>query len=695
MNERIVSRRAVLGGVAGATALSALARRADADDAPPNIVFILTDDHAADAVSAYGSGLNATPHIDRLAREGMRFDNAFCTNAICTPSRAAILTGTYSHVNGVTTLDTLFDATQTSFPPLLQAAGYQTALFGKWHLGHGGNHDPRGFDEWAVLQGQGPYNNPALLGPGGRTQYTGYTTDVITDLALDWLDRRDTDRPFCLLVHQKAPHRPWVPDEEHADLYEGVEIPRPPTLRDDYSNRSEAARAATLRISDDLNASDFKEPIPPGLTPDELLEWKYQRYLEDYLRCVAAVDDNVGRLLGYLDTHGLTDDTLVVYTSDQGMFLGEHGWFDKRFMYEESLRMPLLVRWPQRIRPGSTSDAMVLNIDFAETLLDVAAVHVPARMQGRSLTPLFGARRPPGWRSSMYYRYWMHDDPSTHVRGHYGVRTDRYKLIYYYSQGLGVPGASGRVFPPEWELFDLREDPHELRSVHDDPDYARVRAELESELARLQRVYGDEPAPPYQPPPEAPPLTDYGPVEEPYATFASTSASFHQNGEQFAIVAGGTVWTTIDEYATVYLAQAAGSAATATTCVTHQEPTDPRAHAGVVMRNSLQEPGRATGYVAVSVTPGNNIVMNWDANGNGYLDSTRTAGSTTYPCWLRLQRSGSAYTGLYSADGQTWTSIATVDVPGAADTQDVGLLATANSDTETCRADFDVFQLTS
>ncbi|WP_326794116.1 sulfatase [Streptomyces sp. NBC_01808] len=496
MSDHAVSRRTVVSGVAGAAALSLLPRRASADS-PPNVVFIMTDDHATHAVSAYGSAINDTPNIDRIAREGIRFDNAFCTNSICTPSRAAILTGTYSHVNGVTTLDTPFDATQSAFPALLQAAGYQTALFGKWHLGHGGLHDPRGFDHWAVLQGQGPYVNPQLITPEGRVSHTGYTTDIITDVALDWLDRRDPSRPFCLLVHQKAPHRPWRPDEAHGDMYEDA-IPQPATLRDDYAGRSAAAAAARMGVARDLTATDLKEPVPDGLSSDEELDWKYQRYMEDYLRCVASVDDNVGRLLDHLDAQGLTDDTLVIYTSDQGFFLGDHGWFDKRFMYEPSLRMPLLVRYPRRIAPGSASDAIVLNIDYAQTLLDLAGIPdtaVPQRMQGRSLTPLFGGHTPKGWRRSMYYRYWMHDDSAHHVRAHYGVRTERHKLIFYYGEGLGVPGASDRVFPPEWELFDLHNDPDELHNVHDHPAYAPVQAGLERELARLQRLYGDEPAP--------------------------------------------------------------------------------------------------------------------------------------------------------------------------------------------------------
>ncbi len=460
----------------------------------PNIVFIMSDDHASHAISAYGSTINQTPHLDRLADGGVRFDNAFCTNSICTPSRASILTGTYNHVNGVTTLATPFDTRQPSFPGLLAEQGYQTALFGKWHLGHGGLHDPRGFDEWAVFPDQGDYHDPEMIHPDGRRVHRGYATDIVTDMSLDWLERRDPARPFCLLVHHKAPHRPWEPDAAHADMYTDVDIPEPPTLRDDYSGRSEAAAAATMRIDRDLKPDDLKEPVPEGLSADEELSWRYQRYIKDYLRCVASIDDNVGRLLDRLDAAGLSDDTLVVYTSDQGFFLGDHGWYDKRFMYEESLRMPLLMRYPRVIQPGSSCDAMVLNVDFAQTFLDLARVPELPTMQGRSLTPLLQGNVPDDWRTSMYYRYWMHDDFFHHVRAHYGVRTHRYKLIHYYGEGFGLPGNTDRTFEPEWELFDLEHDPMELNSVHDDPAYASVRRDLERELDRLQREVGDQPA---------------------------------------------------------------------------------------------------------------------------------------------------------------------------------------------------------
>ncbi|NEE00156.1 sulfatase family protein [Phytoactinopolyspora halotolerans] len=459
----------------------------------PNILFVMTDDHASHAISAYGSRINTTPHLDRLADEGMRFDNCFCTNAICTPSRATILTGMHSHACGVTTLDTHFDNRLPTFAGLLRESGYQTALFGKWHLGEGTAHEPRGFDEWEVVPGQGDYHDPEFITPNGRHVRQGYATDIITDLSLDWLQRRDVDRPFCLLVHHKAPHRPWEPDEKHAHMYDDVDIPEPETLRDDYSDRSEAAAVAAMRVAEHLTPTDLKEPVPDGLSPDEELSWKYQRYIKDYLRCVASVDDNVGRLLDYLDEQGLAEDTLVVYCSDQGFFLGDHGWYDKRFMYEESLRMPLLVRYPREVTAGSVNTDIVLNLDFAQTFCDVAGVAELPIMQGRSMMPLLRGEGAADWRTSMYYRYWMHGDSIHHARAHYGVRTEKYKLICYYGDGRDQPGSSDRRFEPEWELFDLERDPMELTSVYDDPDYAAVRKELEIELERVQREAGDLP----------------------------------------------------------------------------------------------------------------------------------------------------------------------------------------------------------
>ncbi|MFI6819035.1 sulfatase [Nonomuraea sp. NPDC050328] len=460
----------------------------------PNIVFIMADDHAAHAVSAYGSKINHTPHIDRIAEEGVRLDNCFCTNSLCAPSRASILTGTYNHVNGVRTLSTEYDSSQPALPELLRASGYQTALVGKWHLGHGPAHDPRGFDHWTVVPDQGRYHNPVFIRMDG-TQHTvpGYATNVITDLSLDWLDRRDPERPFFLMVQHKAPHRNWEPEARYLDLFEGQDLPVPETFFDRYEGRAEAARAAKMRVAEHLRIDDLKKLLPPGLTEDEQALWKYQVYIKDYLRCVQSVDDNVGRVLDYLDEHGLSEDTLVVYTSDQGFFLGDHGWYDKRFMYEESLRMPYVMRYPREIPAGGTNADLVVNVDFAQTLLDYAGVEPHPRMQGRSFRPLLRGERPAGWRESVYYRYWEHDDGIHHVWAHYGVRTERHKLIYYYAAGLGIPGASDRVFEPEWELFDLAEDPWELHNRYHDPAYAAVRAELEAELARIQAEIGDTP----------------------------------------------------------------------------------------------------------------------------------------------------------------------------------------------------------
>lgn len=462
----------------------------------PDIVLIVADDHAAHALSAYGSVVNETPQLDRLATGGMRFDSCFCTNSLCAPSRATILTGTYNHINGVTTLSTEFDARQPTFVSALQAAGYQTALFGKWHLGHGSSHDPRGFDDWEVLPDQGDYHDPTFLLPDGTSHVRpGYVTNVITDLAIDWLRARDPDRPFCLLVHHKAPHRSWEYDERHAGLYADHDVPVPQTYSDDYSHRSTEARVARMRVRDDLRDEDLKEPLPTGLTAEEEAQWKYQRYIKDYLRCVASIDDNTGRLVDALDEDGLTGTTLVAYTSDQGFFLGDHGWYDKRFMYEESLRMPLLVRYPPLVAPGSSTDDMVLNVDFAQTFLDLAGVTAPSRMQGRSLVPLLAGATPPSWRTAVYYRYWEHDDSIHHVWAHYGIRTRRWKLVRYYADGLGLPGTGARAMPPEWELFDLESDPHELHSLHDDPDHAGIFHDLREQLARLQREVGDRPHP--------------------------------------------------------------------------------------------------------------------------------------------------------------------------------------------------------
>jgi arylsulfatase A-like enzyme len=461
----------------------------------PNILFIMSDDHAAHAMSCYGSRINTTPNLDRIAEGGMRFDNCFCTNSICTPSRATILSGTYNHVNQVTTLNTPMDNRLQTFPKLLQEAGYQTAVYGKWHLGTGPDHCPAGFDDWAVLPGQGYYHNPEFIfkGPDGGTRKTvrGYVTDIITDFSLEWLKQRDPDRPFCLLYHHKAPHRPWYPDEKHAGMFLNEDVPEPDTLQDDYSGRASAAAIAKMRVGVDMNHKDLKCEEPEGLSEEELRTWGYQRYIKDYLRVVASIDDNVGRVLDYLDEQGLAENTLVIYTSDQGFFLGDHGWFDKRFMYEESLRMPFILRYPREVSPGSINDDIVLNVDFASLFMDLAGESIPAEWQGRSFRPLLRGETPPDWREGMYYRYWMHDAHHI-VTAHYGIRTKRYKLIYYYGDGLDQPGCRDEIREPEWELFDLEKDPCELHSVYDDPAYADTLAELKCELHRLQEAVGDE-----------------------------------------------------------------------------------------------------------------------------------------------------------------------------------------------------------
>jgi arylsulfatase A-like enzyme len=473
----------------------------------PNILFVYCDDHAYQAisayqsVSAYGLNLNQTPNIDRLANEGMRFDNCYVTNSICGPCRAVIQTGKYSHLNGFLCNGDRFDSRQQTFPKLLQKAGYQTAIVGKWHLAT----DPAGYDYWNVLIGQGPYYNPPMIENGTRVQRTGYTTDIITDLALDWLkNKRQEDKPFMLMYQHKAPHREWAPGPGHLTLYDDVAIPEPDTLFDDYSGRGTAAKTQDMSIAKTMNDRDLKFVAPRNLTPQqleawnkaygpkneafreanlegkELVRWKYQRYIKDYLRCIASVDDNLGRVLEYLDQTGLADNTVVIYSSDQGFYLGEHGWFDKRWIYEESLRTPLLVRWPGVVKPGSVNTDIVSNLDFAETFLDVAGVEVPGDMQGRSLVPLFKGSTPEDWRKSFYYQYY--EFPAVHsVRRHYGVATGRYKLIHFYPN----PWDPNPI--DEWEMYDLERDPKELESVYGDPQYTEIQKQLHEELARLRR----------------------------------------------------------------------------------------------------------------------------------------------------------------------------------------------------------------
>ena len=454
---------------------------------PPNILFIMSDDHAAHAISAYGSKINKTPQIDRIAREGIRFDNCFVTNSICTPSRGAILTGQYSHKNGVYTLADSIDPKKTHLASLLREAGYQTAIVGKWHL----QSEPQGFDHWNILPGQGAYYDPVFITPEGKKQHTGYCTDIIGDLSLEFLKSRDKSKPFFLMSHHKAPHRAWQPGPKYKDWLENEEVPEPDNLYEDLTKRSEAAQRATLRVGDDMTLTDLKVPKPEGLAGRELRKWAYQRYIKDYLRCVRSVDDNVGRLLAYLDSEGLADNTIVVYTSDQGFFLGDHGWFDKRFMYEECLRMPFLMRYPKRVKPGTVNREMILNIDFAPTFLDMAGKKAPAWMQGISFAPLAAGKTPKDWRKSMYYRYWMHLGGGHTVTAHYGVRTHRHKLIYYYGQPLGKKGAVDQPTPPEWEMFDLEKDPREMHNVYESSAYTKVRDELKAELHRLKEQYGD------------------------------------------------------------------------------------------------------------------------------------------------------------------------------------------------------------
>ncbi|NLH41472.1 MAG: sulfatase [Planctomycetes bacterium] len=489
-----------LGMAAGLSMLPGPASRGQTATAKdrPNILFIMTDDHASHAMSCYGSKVNQTPNLDRIAKEGMRFTNSFCTNSICAPCRAVILTGKYSHLNGLIDNSVTFDGSQQTFPKLLQKAGYATAMIGKWHL----KSDPTGFDYWNILPGQGVYYNPATIEMGVQQKHTGYVTDILTDQALGWLKARPGDKPFCLMFHHKAPHRNWQPGPKHLDLYEDVQIPEPDTLFDDYEGRGRAAKEQDMTVATTLTKADLKLTPPGGLTPEqkaawdaaygprnkafeeaglegrELVRWKYQRYMKDYLRCIASVDESVGRVLDYLDQSGLAGNTIVIYTSDQGFYLGDHGWFDKRFMYEESLRMPLLVRYPQEIQPGSVNSDIVLNLDFPETFLDYAGVSAPVDMQGWSLRPLLQGKTPANWRTSMYYHYY--EFPAEHsVKRHYGVRTQRYKLIHFYND------------IDEWELYDLQRDPHELKSVYNDPGYADVVQELKAELKRLRAHYND------------------------------------------------------------------------------------------------------------------------------------------------------------------------------------------------------------
>lgn len=490
----------------------------------PNIIFIMSDDHAYQAISAYQDHLIQTPHIDRLAKEGMLFTNACVTNSICAPSRAVILTGKHSHLNGKIDNHFPFDTTNVTFPQLLQQAGYQTAMFGKLHFGN----SPKGFDEFKILPGQGDYYNPDFITNQGDTTVMGYATDIITDMTLDWMDnRRKPDQPFLLMYLHKAPHREWLPAERHFREFTQKTFPEPASLFDNYEGRGTAAREAEMNVLKHKHwAGDSKlTPEMMGrlglaetsdwgmraarnnlgrMTPEqraawdevygpinedfaaryasmdeqELMRWRYQRYMQDYLGCIASVDEGVGRLLEYLDQNGLAENTLVVYTSDQGFYLGEHGWFDKRFIYDESFKTPLLMRWPARIKSGSRSTQMVQNLDFAQTFLEAAGIIPPADMQGESLIPLLTGN-PKKWdREAVYYHYYEY--PSVHmVKRHYGIVTEDYKLAHFYYD------------IDEWELYDRKKDPAEMRNVFNDPAYAEVVAEMKQALADIRVKYQD------------------------------------------------------------------------------------------------------------------------------------------------------------------------------------------------------------
>jgi arylsulfatase A-like enzyme len=476
----------------------------------PNIVFIFSDDHSYEAVSAYGGRLKdiaPTPNLDRIAKEGIRFDNCFVTNALCGPSRAVIQTGKHSHLNGFMENEHRFDGNQQTFPKLLQKGGYQTAVIGKWHLGT----DPQGYDFWNVLPGQGTYYAPDFRTPKGLVAGTPgeYVTEAVVSKSIDWLKKdRDKDKPFMLMVQHKAPHRFWLPPVHLLEEYVSKNYPEPENLFDDYKGRGTPAQTQdmTLRVTMDLALDNKMVPFrqdrmndaqrkqwnkvydgvradvlkkrPQG---DDLVRWKYQRYMADYLACIKSLDESVGTMLDYLDKSGLAENTVVIYASDQGFFLGEHGWFDKRFMYEESLKTPLLVRWPEVAKPGTVNKQMVSNLDFAQTFLDLAGLDQPSDMQGKSLKPLFEGKEAKDWRESVYYHYYCF--PEYHaVRRHDGVRNSRYKLMHFYDLD-------------EWELFDLKKDPKEMRSVHDNPKYADTLMHMKGELAKLRKQYKVPPAP--------------------------------------------------------------------------------------------------------------------------------------------------------------------------------------------------------
>ncbi len=459
----------------------------------PNILFIMADDHTSQAISSYFSRLGPYAHtdnIDRIGKEGMRLTNCFCTNSICVPSRAAILTGQYSHKNGVYTLRDELDPSRENVAKLLQQAGYQTAVIGKWHL----KTEPAGFDYWNVLPGQGRYHNPIMTEKDtGRQTYQGYSTDVITDLSLQWLKQRESDKPFCLMTHFKNSHGKWEYPERNASLYTDTRIPEPASLWEDKSHRCPGSRDYGYTISETMLERMTSPDWPTGqlnitgLSRKEAIRATYQKYLKDYLRCVAALNENVGRLLECLDAEGLSRNTVVIYTSDQGLFLGEHNYIDKRWMYEESARMPFLIRYPREIQAGDVNDDLILNVDFAPLFLDYAGQPIPDWMQGRSFRANLQGKTPRDWRTAMYYRYWMHGNRPAH----YGIRTQWYKLIFFYGLPLDVNGYDAEPTKPGWELYDLQKDPRELLNVYNDPKYRPVVQELKQELFRLKEQLGD------------------------------------------------------------------------------------------------------------------------------------------------------------------------------------------------------------
>ena len=488
-----ISRRHALRNLGAAGAAAFLTRCSQTEVPRPNVLVVMTDDQTAAQMSCAGHTLLQTPNLDRVANEGVRFANSYCTNSLCAPGRASVLTGAYSHVHGIRGNSQNPDSIERigpevpTYPELLQQAGYRTAMVGKWHL----PESPRGFDEWKILPGQGVYFDPDFIINGERTQQQGYATDITTDFALDFL-RRNAGQPFCLLYQHKAPHRPFTPAPRHAKLFEDIEWPYPETYHDDYATRPIAERALDMRF--DVSLEPDYDDIPSGLGLEAKRNWLFQRFVKDHHRALYAVDEGLGRVLEYLDTAGLAEDTLVIYTSDNGFFLGDHGWYDKRFMYEPSLRIPLLVRYPRLVPRGNVESRVALHVDIAPTILDFAGLPIPQLMQGRSLRPVLEGNPPEDWRESMFYAYYENSWAATlrpgyqpgpygtphRITPHRGVRTDRYKLIEYYAED------------GYWELFDLQEDPNELRNLYSEPGHGDLITELTQELRNLQTQYREE-----------------------------------------------------------------------------------------------------------------------------------------------------------------------------------------------------------